>query len=91
MTAEFLCLANSRREGERCVAGLVPGRGWVRPVPDQAGSAVPTSGVRHFGPLDLVDVDLGYPAPIPGQHENVGAPFEGSCYKLVAAAIALPR
>ena len=71
MTAEFLCLANSRREGERCVAGLVPSRGWVRPVPDQVGSAVPTVGVRHFGLLDLVDVDLGYPAPIPGQQENV--------------------
>lgn len=71
MKAEFLCLANSRREGERCVAGLVPGRGWVRPVPDQAGSAVPTSGVRHFGLLDLVDVDLGHPAPIAGQQENV--------------------
>ena len=69
--AEFLCLANSRREGARCVAGLVPGRGWVRPVPDQAGSAVPVSRVGHFGPLDLVDVDLGYPVPIPGQDENV--------------------
>lgn len=71
MTAEFLCLANSRREGARCVAGLVPGRGWVRPVPDRSGSAVPASGVGHFGLLDLVDVDLGYPVPIPGQQENV--------------------
>ena len=71
MTAEFLCLANSRREGARCVAGLVPGRGWVRPVPDRSGSAVPASKVEHFGPLDLLDADLGYPVPIPGQEENV--------------------
>ncbi len=69
--AEFLCLANSRREGGRCVAGLVPGRGWVRPVPDRSGSAVPLRGAWHFGLLDLVDVDLGSPVPIPGQRENV--------------------
>lgn len=53
------------------MAGLVPGRGWVRPVPDRSGSAVPMSSVGHFGSLDLVDVDLGYPVPIPGQEENV--------------------
>lgn len=32
---------------------------------------MPTSSVGHFGLLDLVDVDLGHPVPIPGQQENV--------------------
>lgn len=68
---EFLCLANSWREGARCVAGVVPGRGWVRPVPDREGSAVPTYRCRHFRLLDVLDVDLGLPVPITGQPENV--------------------
>ncbi len=68
--AEFLCLANSWKDGHRCVAGLVPGQGWVRPVPDRGGSAVPTSQCRHFGLLDVVDVDLGMPVPVAGQREN---------------------
>ena len=69
--AEFLCLANSRRESARCVAGVVPGRGWVRPVPDREGNAVPTHRCRHFHLLDVLDVDLGLPVPITGQPENV--------------------
>ncbi len=69
--AEFLCLANSWREGARCVAGVVPGRGWVRPVPDREGNAVPTDRCQHFRLLHVVDVDLGLPVPITGQPENV--------------------
>lgn len=68
--AEFLCLANSLRDNERCVAGLVPGQGWVRPVPDRAGSAVAQAQVEHFGLLDVVEVDLGGWVPITGQPEN---------------------
>ncbi len=67
---EFLCLANSWKDGERCVAGLVPGRGWVRPVPDRTGSAVPQRQVSHIGLLDVVDIDLGKWVPITGQPEN---------------------
>lgn len=69
--AEFLCLANSRKLSGRCVAGLVPGHGWVRPVPDSSGSAVATSRSKHFGLLDVVTVDLGATAPLNSQPENV--------------------
>lgn len=68
---EFLCLANSWREGARCVAGLVPGRGWVRPVPHRDGRAVQTHECKHFGLLDVVEADLGNWVPITGQRENV--------------------
>ena len=71
MSVDFLCLANSRKGGGRCVAGLVPGRGWVRPVPNASGSAVPTARSKHFGLLDVVTADLASPVPLKSQPENV--------------------
>ena len=71
MGVEFLCLANSRKGGGRCVAGVVPGRGWVRPVPDAGGSAVPTMRSKHFGLLDVVTADLATAVPLRSQPENV--------------------
>ena len=75
--AEFLCLANSRKHSGRCVAGLVPGHGWVRPVPDETGSEISRRETAHFRPLDLVDVPLVRDAPLDIQPENALFSAEG--------------
>lgn len=54
----MLCLANSARDGGRCVAGIVAGSGWVRPVP-RGGGAVPSDVAFGFRAGDIVTFDLG--------------------------------
>lgn len=55
---EMLCLANSVRDGGRCVAGIVPGIGWVRPVPP-GGGPVSSRVATGFRAGDLVTFTLG--------------------------------
>ena len=62
----LICLANSRRDGGRCVAGIDAASGlWIRPVPPRGG-AVPEEktflGGRLFEPLDILELDLDPPA-----------------------------
>src|SRR5712691_633065 len=74
---DILCLANSNKEGGRCIAGLrTDGGGWVRPVaPDTPEGQL---YFRHYklddgsepAVLDVVGVDLAAPRPEPGQPEN---------------------
>src|SRR5258708_2932558 len=74
---DILCLANSNKEGGRCIAGLrTDGGGWVRPVaPDTPQGQL---YFRHYklddgsepGVLDVIGVDLAAPRPEPGQPEN---------------------
>lgn len=73
---EIICLANSRKLGGRCIAGLrTDGGGWVRPVAeDEEG----TLFLQHFGLqegsvphlLDVLQVPLAAPHPRPYQPEN---------------------
>ncbi len=62
----LICLANSRRDGGRCVAGIDVDTGlWVRPLPPRGG-AIPEEktllGGRLFTPLDILELDLDPPA-----------------------------
>ena len=67
---QLICLANSWREGGRCVAGIDRQTGvWVRPVP-YGGGAIPEERTwlkrtwfsgRFLAPLDVVDLDLEAP------------------------------
>jgi hypothetical protein len=62
----LICLANSRRDGGRCVAGIDADTGlWIRPVPPRGG-AIPEEktflGGRLFEPLDILQLDLDPPA-----------------------------
>jgi hypothetical protein len=73
---DIICLANSRKHGGRCVAGLrTDGGGWLRPVgtlPD--GTLYPpnytlTNG-SEIAVLDLVQVGVATHRPAPHQPEN---------------------
>lgn len=75
-TVDVICLANSRKRGGRCVAGLrMDGGGWVRPVsaePEgvlQAWHYILTSG-REAALLDVLKMRLVCPKPAPHHPEN---------------------
>ena len=58
---KLLCLANSRKEGGRCLAGVKwPELDvWIRPVwRESKGGAVPTNRCSHIKLLDVIEVEL---------------------------------
>ena len=82
---EMVCLANSRKYQERCIAGIrVDGQGWIRPVAStEHGSLFPKhyrlkeTGEPHL--LDVIRVGCVRPDPKPHQPENWlidGTPWE---------------
>ena len=72
----FLCLANSRKHGGRCLAGLRLDTGeWLRPVSDtESGALAPEHTCYPDGAqprvLDRLELGLERPAPKPHQPEN---------------------
>lgn len=74
--AEIICMANSRKLGGRCIAGLkTDGGGWVRPVSaDQGGALLPHQCRVDDGTeartLDVIRLDLSGPLPQSYQPEN---------------------
>jgi len=86
MKTHFLCLANSKKYGERCIAGiqLRPGQGghfhfektagrpkWVRPVSSSTHGEVPASWVGHVRVGDIVEMGVIRACPRSYQTENV--------------------
>lgn len=74
MIVEFVCLANSFKEGERCVAGIrLDNDAWIRPVSTREGGAVGPKYHRYQGSdirlLQVVRANLT-PCPLPNQPEN---------------------
>ncbi len=76
MRLQIICMANSRKLGGRCVAGLrLDGGGWIRPVaPTPEGtlyrSTCTLNGRTEVRPLDVIEVDVARPRPDPHQPEN---------------------
>ena len=81
MDVEFVCLANSRKMGGRCVAGIGTNEGgWIRPVADTQDG---TLGAQQYvlddqtpvAVLDVVTAEVIRREPKPHQPENwvVGA------------------
>ncbi|WP_079031829.1 dual OB domain-containing protein [Streptomyces specialis] len=78
MTAikELVCLANSRKHGERCIAGIEVGsRDWIRPVTIHAGHAISASERRYLSGeepqvLDVISMRLIDYQPVGFQREN---------------------
>lgn len=72
---EILCLANSRKMGGRCVAGLTRDGEWIRPVSKDADGTL----YRHHylldngaeaAVLDVIRLNADHERPVPHQHEN---------------------
>lgn len=72
----IVCLANSKKYRERCVAGVEQdSREWIRPIGSGSHGAVTIAEqtlIDGSRPelLDLVEMNLGEPVPQPGQPEN---------------------
>ncbi len=72
----MVCLANSEKHGERCLAGVrVDTGGWLRPVSDDDGSGLleiqyETASGHHPAPLDIISVKLDRQRPKYHQPEN---------------------
>ena len=72
---EMLCLANSRKHGGRCVAGLTKDGSWIRPVTATEDGALAAHMCildvgRAVHPLDVVRLRVEQRAPRPHQPEN---------------------
>jgi hypothetical protein len=78
----FVCLANSYKEGGRCVAGIMLDANddavfegglpkWIRPVCNTVHGEIPTSMVENIKLLDVLEMDVtGYPKTVNYQSEN---------------------
>ncbi|MEJ8756814.1 hypothetical protein WG947_07410 [Pontibacter sp. H259] len=83
MIKRFVCLANSFKEGGRCLAGVELDNDnkiviendqpkWIRPICKTPHGEVPTYLVAEIRILDIIEVDVtGYPADRGYQSENV--------------------
>jgi hypothetical protein len=86
MKTYFLCLANSKKYGERCIAGIEVkvsptyqinivkhenGKPkWIRPVSEQENGQVPELSVHRIKLYDIVEVDIIKPLGESYQSEN---------------------
>lgn len=71
---EIICLANSRKESGKCVAGLrTDGKGWIRPVTEE-GPLTWRHYILHDNSaakvLDVISINLKKPKPRTYQPEN---------------------
>lgn len=68
-------LANSYKNGRRCLAGVDDDDHWVRPVADATGEGIApdrlTIDGRTVWPGDVVDLELGAAVPLASQSENI--------------------
>jgi hypothetical protein len=83
MIRRFVCLANSKKEGGRCLAGIELDNmnkpkieaghlKWIRPICETQYGEVPEYLVRHINVLDVVEIFVtGYPSAKSYQSENV--------------------
>ena len=72
---EMLCLANSWKHGGRCVAGILDDGSWIRPVSAAGDGGLEASACRldsgrAVDALDVVEIALAEPSPLPHQPEN---------------------
>lgn len=82
MPTRFVCLANSLKEGGRCLAGIELDNSnnpkvenghpkWIRPICKSLHGEIFTPFVAHLNLLDVVEIDVtGYPEKKSYQSEN---------------------
>jgi hypothetical protein len=82
MITKFVCLANSYKEGGRCMAGIEldaqnnpvfenEKSKWIRPVCNTKHGEIPTEIVARFKLLDIIEIDIIEKQPQGYQSENV--------------------
>lgn len=79
MKTRIECLANSYKEGGRCVAGieldknneLLCEKKWIRPICKTLHGEIPTLLVKHIKPLDILKFKITENASNGFQSENV--------------------
>lgn len=81
MKTTFVCLANSYKEGGRCIAGIEIQNGtpstvnnkpkWIRPVCKTEHGKVPENLVSHIKILDIVELNTTENTPDGFQSENI--------------------
>jgi hypothetical protein len=86
MITQFICLANSKKYNERCIAGVIVTQNkkgnysilkendkhqWIRPVTAESNGQVPSNLVGHINLLDIVEIDIEEKIPNGYQSENV--------------------
>ncbi|MCQ3810022.1 MAG: hypothetical protein KTV68_05640 [Acidimicrobiia bacterium] len=72
---EMLCMANSWKHKERCIAGLLPNGSWIRPVSTSTGGAISNSQCQvadghQIQQLDVVGLVIDRATPLINQPEN---------------------
>ena len=86
MKTAFICLANSKKYGERCIAGIILEKNdknrwrevrdengfpkWVRPVSNENHGEVKAKLVEHVALFDIVEIDVVKRTPKGYQSEN---------------------
>ncbi|MCA9407822.1 MAG: hypothetical protein KC733_03970 [Candidatus Omnitrophica bacterium] len=76
MKRSIICLANSRKYYERCIAGKTPDTyEWIRPVSSRANEELLLSQIKYAdgqeaGLLDVIEIDLKEEKPAQYQPEN---------------------
>lgn len=91
----IICLANSWKHGDRCIAGIELGTGkWIRPISDLEGGRIPKTMrlVNGIEPalLDILDIPLAEPNAdfacenwtiAPGKWQRIGQVQPGELLK----------
>lgn len=84
-TKRIVCLANSYKNGGRCLAGIevemignnvsvVTNNGnprWIRPVGSDSSVGIPECEVGYFRPMDILEVDMISSNPTGAHNENI--------------------
>lgn len=82
MTRRFVCLANSYKEGGRCVAGIEVDENnspifdndrprWIRPISQNNHGEIPNNVAQNLNILDIVEIESIDPHPQGYQSENI--------------------
>lgn len=94
MKTTFICLANSKKYGERCIAGIEVVNtqnaalspilkndkpNWVRPITMEGHGQVPAHLVSHIELLQVVQIEVSRHVPLGYQSENILFDPESLC------------
>ena len=83
MQTRFVCLANSFKEGGRCMAGIELDENnnpklvnihpvWIRPICKTLNGEIPNAIATPFNVLDIIEMEVtGHPEKRDYQSENV--------------------